>query len=71
MTKLLGIALLTGGSIIGLILLWLMNIYIDEQKLSLATAVAFLIVSFLLLVIPQWAFGYYLIKTGNNDRYPT
>lgn len=71
MTKLLGIALLIGGSIIGLILLWLMNIYINEQKLSMATAVAFILITFFLLVIPQWIIGIYLVKTDKNHSDPT
>jgi len=68
MTKILGIALLIGGTIVGVILLWLMRVYLNEQRLSTATAVAFLIISFILFVIPQWALGIYLVKTINDHR---
>ena len=62
MSKFLGFALIIGGTLVGLILLWLMNIYWQEQRLSAGTAVAFIIVSFLLFVIPQWVIGFFLVK---------
>lgn len=62
MSKFLGFALITGGTLVGLILLWLMNTYWQEQRLSTGTAVAFIIVSFLLFVIPQWVIGFFLVK---------
>lgn len=68
MNKLLGFALIIGGTLVGLILLWLLNIYWQEQRFSAGTAVAFIIVTFLIFVIPQWVIGFYLVKHKNDHR---
>ena len=70
MSKLLGIALIIGGTLVGLILFWLMNIYLDEQRFSAGTAVVFIVVTFLLFVIPQWLIGFYLVRQKNDHSKP-
>lgn len=71
MQKLLGAGLIIGGTLVGLILLWLMNIYVTEDKLSTTMAIFSLILGFILIVIPQWAIGFYIIKSGKSHSEPS
>ena len=70
MHKLLGIALLIGGSIVGIILLWLMILYLNEGLLSVTAVIIGIIAGFGLLVMPQWVIGIYMLKAGQEDSNP-
>jgi hypothetical protein len=60
-TRLLGIALIAGGTIVGIVLILLTSNYVSGGTLSTTTATLAVIVSFLFLVLPQIGLGAYLI----------
>ena len=56
-SRLLGIALIAGGAIVGVIMMILMSNYASEGKFTSTTAT----IAFILLVLPQIGLGVYLI----------
>jgi len=63
MEKFLGIILIIGGLLVGGVLFWLMNLYAAEGLLSIGLAFIAGLAGFLLLVLPQWLLGVYLLRT--------
>ncbi len=64
MHKFLGIALCIGGLLIGGIIVWLMWLYALEDRLTDITAVAGAILGLLVLSLPQFILGAYLLRAG-------
>lgn len=60
-SRLLGIALITGGVIVGLIMIVLMSNYASEGKFTTIGATMAVIAAFILIVLPQIGLGVYLI----------
>lgn len=61
MQKLLGLALIIGGFLVGGIVVWLMALYVGEGLLDGVTAVIGTIFGMLLLALPQFILGGYLL----------
>lgn len=64
LSKLLGIALIAGGAVVGVILMVLMSGYAASGQLSSTTATLLVMAALLLFVLPQIALGVYLIWHG-------
>jgi hypothetical protein len=64
MHKLLSIALLIGGLLVGGVILWLMRLYVAEGLLSGATAVTLSLIGLLLCALPQFILAAYLQRAG-------
>lgn len=64
MQKLLGIALLIGGFLVGGIVVWLMALYVEEGLLEGGTAVIGTIIGLLLLALPQFILGVTLLRAN-------
>lgn len=60
-SRLLGIALIAGGAIIGVIMMLLMSNYASKDKFTPTGATIAVIATFILLVLPQIGLGVYLI----------
>ena len=60
-SRLFGIALIAGGTIVGIILMILMSNYASSDIFTSKTATIITIMAFLLLVLPQIGLGTYLI----------
>ena len=60
-SRLFGIALIAGGTIVGIIMMILMSNYASNGIFTPATATIATIVAFILLVLPQIGLGVYLI----------
>lgn len=60
MGKTLGIALIIGGTLVGIIIIWLGNIYLQQGDLDSRTVVISTAFGIILLVLPQISFGIYL-----------
>ena len=60
-SRLLGIALIAGGTIVGIIMMILMSNTASEGKFTSAAATITVIAAFILLVLPQIGLGVYLI----------
>jgi hypothetical protein len=74
-SRLLGIALIAGGAIVGIVLMVLMSTYAGEGTFTPTTAAIGVIVAFILLVLPQFGLGVYLIwdsfkETGVSPPKP-
>ncbi len=67
MGRTLGIILLIGGTIVAIILGVLMMTYSREGSLTSGASVLGFTLGFLVLVLPQWGFGAYLLWQGNKD----
>ena len=69
--KLLGIALIAGGALVGIIVMVLMSGYARSGDFSTGAATIGVILGFVLLVLPQMGLGVYLIwhdiQTEKND----
>ncbi|NJN54431.1 MAG: hypothetical protein HC804_06560 [Anaerolineae bacterium] len=63
MHKLFGSALIIGGLLVGGIVVWLMWLYAGEGLLARGTAVAGAFFGLLLLALPQFILGVYLLRT--------
>ena len=61
MSRLLGIALIAGGALVGIIMMILMSNYASEGTVTSATATIAIIAAFIILVLPQIGLGVYLI----------
>lgn len=59
--RLLGIALIAGGTTVGIAMMVLMSSYVGTDNLTAATATIIVIIAFILLVLPQLGLGAYLI----------
>ncbi len=59
--RLLGIALIAGGVLVGMVVMVLFNGYANDGAVTAVTATFGVILGFLLLVLPQLALGVYLI----------
>lgn len=66
--RLLGIALITGGTFVGIIIMALMASYVRSGHFTTATATFGVIIALLLLVLPQFALGVYLIWHSLTDE---
>ena len=64
MQRLLGFALLIGGLLVGIIVTWLMWLYANEELLATGTAVIGTLLGLLLLALPQFILGMYLLRTN-------
>jgi hypothetical protein len=60
-SRLFGIALIAGGTIVGLLIMVLMSNYASDGKFTTASATLAVIAAFILLVLPQIGLGIYLI----------
>lgn len=67
MGRTLGIILLIGGTLVAIVLGVLMMTYSREGSLTSGAAVLGFTLGFLVLVLPQWGFGAYLLWQGNQD----
>jgi multisubunit Na+/H+ antiporter MnhE subunit len=63
MHKLLSIALIIGGLLVGGVILWLMRLYVAEGLLSGVTAVILSLIGLLLFALPQFILAAYLLYT--------
>ena len=59
--RLLGIALIAGGVLVGVVVMVLLNGYANDGAVTAVTATFGVILGFLLLVLPQLVLGVYLI----------
>ncbi len=59
--RLLAIALIIGGSLVGIVIMFMMSSYVRSGHFSTAVATLAVIIAFILLVLPQFALGIYLI----------
>jgi hypothetical protein len=60
-TRLLGIALIAGGTIVGIVMMILMSNYAREGIFTPTNATLAVVTSFIFLVLPQIGLGVYLI----------
>jgi len=67
MARILGVALLSGSLLVGGILLWLTNVYMTEGLVSTAVGLTGAAMGILLLVLPQFVLGVYLLKLSITD----
>jgi hypothetical protein len=67
MGRTLGIILLIGGTVVAIIIGALMFTYSREGSLSGGAAVLGLALGFLVLVLPQWGVGAYLLWKGTEE----
>jgi hypothetical protein len=67
MGRTLGIILLIGGTLVALILGVLMLTYSREGSLTAGAAVLGFTLGFLVLVLPQWGIGAYLLWKGGQE----
>jgi hypothetical protein len=66
--RLLGIALITGGTLVGIIIMALMASYVRSGHFTAATATFGVIIALLLGVLPQFGLGAYLIWHSLGDE---
>ncbi len=67
MGRILGILLLIGGVIVGLIVTALMVTYRAEGRVSAGAMVLGLALGFIVLVLPQWGIGAFLLWQGQKE----
>ena len=67
MGKTLGIILIIGGVVVGGIILVLMSVYRNEGSLTSGAATLGITLGFLVLVLPQLAFGAYLLMQSKQE----
>jgi hypothetical protein len=67
MGRTLGIILLIGGTLVALVLGFLMVTYSREGSLSSGAAVLGFALGFLVLVLPQWGVGAYMLWKGGQE----
>ncbi|MFN2136349.1 MAG: hypothetical protein ACK2UK_10365 [Candidatus Promineifilaceae bacterium] len=67
MGRTIGIILLIGGTIVALVLGFLMLTYSREGSLSSGAAVLGFTLGFLVLVLPQWGVGGYMLWKGGQE----
>ncbi|MGB4873278.1 MAG: hypothetical protein WBP47_24725 [Candidatus Promineifilaceae bacterium] len=68
--RLLGIALIGGGVLVGMVVMVLFNGYANNGAVTAVTAIFAIILSFLLLVLPQLTLGIYLIWHDSQQIDP-
>ncbi len=68
--RILGVALVAGGALVGVVIIVLLNGYAQDGRLTAVTATIAVILGFLLLVLPQFALGVYLIWHDVQYRPP-
>jgi len=59
--RLLGVGLIIGGALVGVVVIVLLSGYARNGGMTAVTATIGVIIGFLLLVLPQFALGAYLI----------
>jgi len=59
--RLLGIALIAGGALVGVVVIVLLSGYARNGGMTAVAATIGVVIAFLLFVLPQFAFGVYLI----------
>lgn len=67
MGRTLGIILLIGGTLVAIVIGGLMLTYSSEGSLTSGAAFLGFALAFLVLVLPQWGFGAYLLWKGNQE----
>lgn len=67
MGRILGIILIIGGIIVGIIIISLMGVYRSEGSLSGGAAVLGSAIGFIVLVLPQWGIGGFLLWKGGRE----
>ncbi len=67
-SRLLGIALIAGATIVGIVMMVLMSNYAQAGTLTPSGATLFVIIAFLLLVFPQFGLGIYLIWDSLQEK---
>jgi hypothetical protein len=67
MGRTLGIILLIGGTLVALVIGWLMLTMSGEGSTTSSGAVLGFALAFLVLVLPQWAIGAYLFWKGGQE----
>ena len=67
MGKTLGFVLIAGGILVGVILVILMRTYLAEGSLTSGAATLGILLGFLVLVLPQLAFGAVLLMRGRQE----
>jgi hypothetical protein len=70
-SRLLGIALIAGGTIVGIIMMVLMSNYAGEGKFTPTSATIGVIAAFIFLVLPQLGLGVYLIWDSMQETAVT
>lgn len=68
MGRMLGIGLLVGGLLVGGIIAFLMSVYVGEGSLTRGAAAFGFVLGFLVLVLPQWGFGAFLLWQGSKEE---
>ena len=68
--RLLGIALIGGGVLVGVVVMVLFNGYANNGAVTAGTAIFAIILSFLVLVLPQLTLGVYLIWHDSQQIDP-
>ena len=68
--RLLGIALIAGGVLVGVVVMVLLNGYANDGAVTAVTATFGVILGFLLLVLPQLVLGVYLIWHDSQQIDP-
>lgn len=67
MGRIIGGILLAGGVIVGIIIFVLMRTYVAEGNLTQGAATLGMLIGFLVLVLPQWAIGGFLLFKGQQE----
>ena len=67
MGRILGIGLIIGGLFVAIILSVLMFVYVGEGSLSRGAAVLGFAIGFIVLVLPQWGVGGFMLWKGGQD----
>ncbi len=67
MGRILGILLIIGGFLVGIIITVLMFTYRSEGRLSAGAMVLGVALGFIVLVLPQWGIGAFLLWKGQKD----
>jgi len=67
MGKTLGIILISGGIVVGAIIVVLMTVYRNEGSLTAGAATLGIVIGLLVLSLPQLGFGAYLLMRGRQE----
>jgi hypothetical protein len=68
MGKTLGIILIIGGTLVGIIIVWLGSVYLREGSLTVGAVTLGIALGLMVLVLPQLGFGIYLWVKGSQTE---
>ena len=68
MGRILGVILIVGGTLVGVVIVYLMSIYHNEGSLTTETAVLGATLGILILVLPQLGFGVFLFLQDKQEQ---